>query len=321
MERKTDLLDLISGESFEADLALRQKNLELESRLLIVTALSTYIPIILTLAISLGGLATNPFILILIPFFLLVGLLMSRRFAHQFSGYFDKPRDDSLVGPTQKEIMVEYDEFLNFLMAIGERLRLGDTLEVALTEVRDDMSPEVHRLIDPAIDAIYRSDLSLKEAMNIASEKALGQRVSHMLKVITQMVEMASVDAGARIVKIASRLVKRSAVVRERDSIIAAQRLKVYILVITSSLVLGLMTSLAPFLGITSLFGEGVFQPGNVALIDLAPLLITMLATSGSNGYQNTRMVGGGRPILMGIICILLFWTAFSFSSLVLGLF
>ncbi|TFH03066.1 MAG: hypothetical protein E4H14_17200, partial [Candidatus Thorarchaeota archaeon] len=44
LEKKTDLLDVLSGESFEADLALRQKNLELESRLLVVAALVTYVP-------------------------------------------------------------------------------------------------------------------------------------------------------------------------------------------------------------------------------------------------------------------------------------
>ncbi|MBE0525869.1 MAG: type II secretion system F family protein, partial [Candidatus Thorarchaeota archaeon] len=43
LEKKTDLLDDLSGESFEADLALRQKNLELESRLLVVAALVTYV--------------------------------------------------------------------------------------------------------------------------------------------------------------------------------------------------------------------------------------------------------------------------------------
>ncbi|MFX1368780.1 MAG: type II secretion system F family protein, partial [Promethearchaeota archaeon] len=36
LEQKTEMLDLLSGESYEADMTLRQKNLELESRLLIV---------------------------------------------------------------------------------------------------------------------------------------------------------------------------------------------------------------------------------------------------------------------------------------------
>ncbi len=320
MERRSELLDLLSGESFEADLALRQKNLELESRLLIVTALSTYIPIIMTLAIALSGMATNPIILLFLPFFILLGLLMSRRFAHQFSAYFDRPRETAIAGPTQKEIIAEYDEFLNFLMAIGERLRLGDTLEVALSEVRDDMAVEVQRLIDPAIDAIYTKEQSLQEAMERAASQALGQRVSHMFKVITLMVESSAVEAGARLTKIAGRLVKRSAVVKERDSIIAAQKLKVYILVITSSLVLGLMASLAPFLGISNLFNEGTFQPGNLSIIDIAPLLVTLLITSGSNGYQNTRMVGGKRPIVMAFVCVLLFWVAFALASSGLGI-
>ncbi|MHA2118507.1 MAG: type II secretion system F family protein, partial [Candidatus Thorarchaeota archaeon] len=72
LEKKTELLDLLSGESFEADMTLRQKNLELESRLLVVAALSTYIPIMLTLAISLAGHATNLMVLLLAP--ILIGL-------------------------------------------------------------------------------------------------------------------------------------------------------------------------------------------------------------------------------------------------------
>ncbi|MHA2161613.1 MAG: type II secretion system F family protein, partial [Candidatus Thorarchaeota archaeon] len=70
LEQKTDLLEMLSGESFEADLALRQKNLELESRLLIVAALATYLPIMLTLAISLSGFATNPLVFLIAPAFI-----------------------------------------------------------------------------------------------------------------------------------------------------------------------------------------------------------------------------------------------------------
>ena len=67
LEKKTDLIETLSGESFEADLALRQKNLELESRLLIVSALVTYVPIMFTLAVSLAGYATSVLIVLAAP--------------------------------------------------------------------------------------------------------------------------------------------------------------------------------------------------------------------------------------------------------------
>jgi hypothetical protein len=71
------------------------------------------------------------------------------------------------------------------------------------------------------------------------------------------MCEASATDAGDRLSRIATRLVKRSAVAKERESIIAAQRLKVYLLSITSSLVLGLLSALSPFLYIGSLLTEG----------------------------------------------------------------
>ena len=321
LEKKTDLLETLSGESFEADLALRQQNLELESRLLIVAALVTYVPIMFTLAASLAGFSTNFLVLLMIPVFILMNALLKSRFSRQFSAYFDRPRDESIVPPSQKDIMAEYDEFLNLLMLLGERLSTGDTLEVALPSIRDDLETEAQRLVDIAITSVYTDETSMVQAMRIASESALGQRVSQMFNMIALMCETSATDAGVRITKIASRLVKRSAVAKERDSIIAAQRMKVYLLTLTSAAVLGMLASLAPFLYIGALLSEGPFwTPGSISTLDILPLLLTLGITTLSTGYQNTRMVSGGRPALIGLICALLFWVSFALSSTLMGL-
>ncbi|MFW9813477.1 MAG: type II secretion system F family protein [Candidatus Thorarchaeota archaeon] len=321
LEKKTDLIESLSGESFEADLALRQKNLELESRLLIVTALVTYVPIMFTLAASLAGFSMNPLVLLMIPVFIIVNALLRSRFSRQFLAYFDRPRDQTIVPPSQKDIIAEYDEFLNFLMLIGERLSTGDTLEVALPSVRDDLEPRAQKLVDIAIDSIYKEETGIVAAMRRASEAALGQRVSQMLNMIVLMCETSAIDAGMRISRIASRLVKRSAVAKERDSIIAAQRMKVYLLTLTSSAVLGMLASLAPFLYIGELLSGGfTWNPGSITTIDILPLLVTLGVTTLSTGYQNTQMVSGNRPTLMGLICILLFWMSFSLSSTLMGI-
>ncbi|MBN2230594.1 MAG: type II secretion system F family protein [Candidatus Thorarchaeota archaeon] len=320
-ERRTELLDEISGESYEADLALRQKNLELESRILIVSALVTYVPIMLTLAVSLSGYATQPIVILLAPLFIFLNAILRSRFSRQFSAYFDRPRASSIIPPTQNDILMEYDEFLNFLILLGQRLSLGDTLEVALAEIRDDLEPTLQRLIDIAMTSIYQEHTSSLEAMQRASDAAIGQRVSQMLKMIALMSETSTYDTGERISKIAARLIKRSAVAKERDSIIAAQRLKVYLLTITSAAVLGMLASLAPFLFIGSLLSHGpTWTPGSLSALDIAPLLITLGITTLSMGYQNTRMVGGRRPLLISLVCMLLFWVAFAFSSTLMGL-
>jgi hypothetical protein len=321
LEKKSDLLDEISGESFEADLALRQKNLELESRLLIVAALVTYLPIMFTLAVSLGGYATQLVVLFAAPIFILFNSILKNRFSRQFSAYFDRPRENSLLPPSQKAIIIEYDEFLNFLILLSQRLTTGDTLEVALPSVRDDIEPGVQKLVDIAIGSIYQEHLSTEEAMHNASQAALGQRVSQMFTMIALMCETSAQDAGERISKIATRLVKRSAVAKERDSIIAAQRMKVYLLTITSAAVLGMLASLAPFLFIGSLLTQGpTWSPGSISVLDITPLLSTLGITIISMGYQNTRMVNGSRPIVMALVCGLIFWIAFAFSSGLMGL-
>ncbi len=321
LEKKTDLLDKLSGESFEADLALRQKNLELESRLLIVAALVTYAPIMFTLAISLAGYATNMAVLLIIPVFIALNALLRSRFSRQFSAYFDRPKEDSGIPPTQKEIVTEYDEFLNFMILIGQRLSAGDTLEVALFSVYDELEPRIQSLIAIANDAMHREGLSVSEALDRASKSALGQRVSQMIQMISLMCETSAFNAGDRISRIATRLVKRLAVAKERDSIIAAQRMKVYLLTITSAAVLGLLASLAPFLYIGSLLTQGPeFISGVISTSDIFPLLTTLGIITLSMGYQNTRMVNGDRPIVVALICTLLFWIAFALSSNLLGL-
>jgi len=316
LEKKTDLLDDLSGESFEADLALRQKNLELESRLLVVAALVTYVPIMFTLAISLAGYATNPIVLLLVPIFILLNAVLRSRFSSQFAAYFDRPRDTSVLQPTQKEIVTEYDEFLNFMILLGQHLTSGDTLEVALTSVRDDLEVKAQALVDIAIHAIYQESLSSVEAMDLASQAALGQRVSQMIKMISLMCETSTYSAGDRITRIASRLVKRSAVAKERDSIIAAQKMKVYLLTLTSAMVLGMLSSLAPFLYIGALLTQGpTISFGTLTALDIAPLLGALGISTLSMGYQNTKMVSGDRPVLMALICSLIYWISFALSS------
>ncbi|MFW9804463.1 MAG: type II secretion system F family protein, partial [Candidatus Thorarchaeota archaeon] len=321
LEQKTELLDLLSGESFEADMTLRQKNLELESRLLVVAALATYIPIMLTLAVSLAGHATNLMVLLLAPILIGLNSLLKTRFSSQFSAYFDRPNRENVLFLHQSQIVAEYDEFLNFLMLLSERLRSGDTLEVAIQSIRDDVAVEIQKLIDPVINSISWGGGSIEEAMADAAKMALGQRVANMIRMITVMCATSATDAGNRLSRIAARLVKRSAVAKERESIIAAQRFKVYLLSITSSLVLGLLSALSPYLFIGSLLTEGpTWSAGDLSLLNILPLFATLLVTTISTGYQNTSMVGGRRPILMGAVCGLLFWAAFMLSSAILGI-
>ncbi len=321
LEKKTDLLDALSGESFEADLALRQKNLELESRLLVVAALVTYVPIMFTLAVSLTGYATNLIVLLVVPIFILLNAVLRSRFSRQFSAYFDRPRDDSILAPTQKEIVTEYDEFLNFMILLGQRLSSGDTLEVALVSVRDDIEPKAQSLVDITNHAIYQEGLSSVEAMDLAAKASIGQRVSQMITMISLMCEASTFSAGERITRIASRLVKRSAIAKERDSIIAAQRMKVYLLTLVSAAVLGMLASLAPFLHIGSFLAEGpVLITDPISILDIAPLLGALGITTLSMGYQNTRMVSGPKPVVMALVCTLLFWISFALSSNLMSL-
>jgi hypothetical protein len=321
LEQKTDLLELLSGESFEADMTLRQRNLELESSLLVVAALATYVPIMLTLAVSLSGYATNPMVLLLVPLFVAMNALLKSRFSSRFSTYFDRPSKTGVFQPTQSEIIEEYDEFLNLLILLGERLRSGDTLEVTIPALREDIGPEIRRLIDPAINSIYWGGKSMQEAFSISAGLAKGQRVSNLLRMIPIMCEASAVAAGERVSRIAARLIQRSSVAKERESIIAAQRLKVYLLSITSSVVLGLLAALSPFLFIGSLFSGGsIFSPGTLTMVDIAPLFVALLTTTLSTGYMNTRMVDGRRPLVVGTVCGLLFWISFMLASTILGL-
>ncbi|MCF2137012.1 MAG: type II secretion system F family protein [Candidatus Thorarchaeota archaeon] len=320
MEQKTDLLEALSGESYEADMVLRSKNLELESRLLIVAALVTYTPIMFTLAASLAGFATNPLVMLLIPILVGLNAILRTRFSRAFAAYFDRPQNEGITRPTQKEILREYDEFLNLLMLVSERLRTGDTLEVALAQSRDDASPEVRPIVDRFLELIYEQQMSLQEAIEEAASLALGQRVAYLFRLMGRMCEASATDAGIRLGRIVTRLIKRTAVAKERESIIAAQRLKVYLLGLTSAIVLGLLSALAPFLFVASLFKGGGTTFGTISMWDLAPLLITLLALTISTGYQSTLMINGSRPRLMGLISGTLYWLSFVFAGSMMGL-
>ncbi|RLI58153.1 MAG: hypothetical protein DRO87_06110 [Candidatus Thorarchaeota archaeon] len=142
-----------------------------------------------------------------------------------------------------------------------------------------------------------------------------------MFRIISAMCEVSAQDAGERLTKIATRLVKRSALAKERDSIIAAQRMKVYLLTFTSAGVLGMLASLSPFLFLGALLSGGfTVAPEVLSVIEVAPLLIALAITTFSTGYLNTRMVGGARPLLVAVVNMLLFWTSFMASSGLMGI-
>jgi hypothetical protein len=176
-------------------------------------------------------------------------------------------------------------------------------------------------LVDPAINSVYWQGNSIKEAIALSVNEALGQRVAGMLDLIVLMCEASARDAGERLARITARLVKRSAVAKERDSIIAAQRLKIHILSLTSAFVLGLLASLSPFLFIGSLLSQdSLGAPMVLSLFDVLPLIFTLLLTTISMGYQNTIMVSDSRGKMMGLICGLIFWMSFSLSASMLHL-
>jgi hypothetical protein len=320
-ERDVDLLDMVSGESYEADMTLRQKNLELESRLLVTTALLTYLPMVAVLALSLTGVAENPLVILLFPAFSILALVLRKRFSNRYTTYFDTPRETGFGQPSQNEVIKEYDEFLNFLILLGERLSLGDTLEVALFEVRNDVDKEIQRLLDPALACLNSKNCSLEEALSEASDKALGARVAQILNLLWLMAASSARDTGARIRKIATRLVERSEVAKERDTIIAAQRLKVYILSLTSALVLGFLTSLAPFLSLASLLSnnQGII-PGVKSIIDMYPLIAAVGLTNAFTAHQSTKMVGGAHPNLISFVSTAIYLLALLFAGTFIGL-
>ncbi|MEM4735342.1 MAG: type II secretion system F family protein [Candidatus Thorarchaeota archaeon] len=319
LERKTEMLDLLSGQSFEAEMTLRSKNLELESRLLVVAALATYVPVLVTLAVSLTGSASSPVVLAAAPFLMYLNMFLRVRFSRSFSVDFDRPRSPGPLAPNQRDIMTEYEEFLNFLILLSERLRAGDTLEHSLPEIRGQVSTEIQTLIDPVIHAIIEEHADIREAMRRAAERSKGLRVSRMFLMIPEMCEISCVNAGDRLGKIAGKLVSRSHIAKERDSIVQAQRFKVYLLTLTSAVVLGMLTSLSPFLFIGGLLNQTT--GGSTGLVAGNPfyLFVTMLSVVAFSGHQNSVMVGGRRPRLTASVCALLYWTSFSLSSLLLG--
>jgi hypothetical protein len=97
--------------------------------------------------------------------------------------------------------------------------------------------------------------------------------------------------------------------------------MKVYLLTLTSAAVLGMLASLSPFLFIGSLLTQVPgLPPGSITTLDILPLLLTLGVTTLSTGYQNTRMVGGNRPVIISLICGLLFWVSFALSSSMMAL-
>ena len=77
-----------------------------------------------------------------------------------------------------------------------------------------------------------------------------------------------------------------------------------------------MLSSLAPFLYIGALLTQGpTITFGTLTILDIMPLLSALGISTLSMGYQNTKMVSGDRPVLMALICSLIFWLSFALSS------
>jgi len=292
--------------SSEINSALRKLNMELESRLLIIAMILTYIPIFLVIVLAMEGYSTSfiPFIALII-YIILVRFLIKRVSGNLFSA-----RGKSTAWLPLKDEVNEIKAITDFIVVFAGMLRIHGSPENAMFESAQYAEPKLRERIIKAFSPIYSDMYTYKEAIEKLIENTKTLRGKILLKIAYIMSETNPIEAPIFLMRISKQIAIRNEFTEEKRNIIEAQGIKIEVLSKTSAAVIGITVGLAPFLSMNGIFfgGFGEFTlPHIPSFSDMWPLIISMGIVSFYSSYGSSKMVGSRHPILSGLVGFLIY--------------
>ncbi|MDO8125235.1 MAG: hypothetical protein Q6364_12770 [Candidatus Hermodarchaeota archaeon] len=192
----------------------------------------------------------------------------------------------------------EFDQFLDFIGHFAYELTSGTSPEYALVRTVAYFGDQTSDIITEATNEIIKGTKSFENAWADFDQKFNDAKYSRLVMLLGHFLEKGSQVAGERMLQVVKQVRKNNAMTKERKNLISGQRGKVLALSLVSSIVMGMITALAPMLSLA--FIGGVFSnPSYSSSVTFSwPILIALFLTVIITGYRLNQTVEGSMRIV-----------------------
>lgn len=195
-----------------------------------------------------------------------------------------------------------FDEFLDFIAHFSHELISGTGPEYALVRTVTYFGNQTPETIKAATNEIIEGTKSFENAWADFGHKFNEAKFSRLVELLGRFLEKGSQVAGERMLQVIKQVRKNNAMTKTRKNIISGQRVKVVALALVSSIVMGMITALAPMLSLA--FIGGLFtNPTPTPLVAFpSSLLIALFLTVIITGYRLNQTVEGSMRTLILLV-------------------
>ena len=185
-----------------------------------------------------------------------------------------------------------FDQFLDFLTHLSTELSFGTSPEYALVRTAEYFGSQTPSNIDEALNSIINGTKSFRAAWSNLVGSYKSNRNGRLLELFGRFIDKGSVDGGERMLQVLKHVRKNNAMVKNRKNLVNSQKVKVFALSFVSSVVIGLIASIAPLL--TLVFYQGLWLNTEIPPSMLSSyILIASLLTVFITGYRLNQTVSG----------------------------
>jgi hypothetical protein len=321
----SELRNVLKERKGEAESEYQRYTMQVESRILLIVGLGTFLPIIFSVAVLVNVASNNSFSLIIIAaLFIVLLLVMQSRLMKpirrvEILGALEEARGEKgLFGHTAKQ---ELQELLVVLSLFGESLhREGVSPEAALRATCEAYNGWLSPILRDAIFRIVYNGETFKVVWLSLRDKLASSQSRQIISMLPQMLEKTASETGERLVEVVSYIKENQVLVEERENVIAAQRFKAKLLALFSSAALGLIGALSPLFSMistpeSSIPSFGLPIPSHYTMI---PTIVLLLMTM-MNTFNVMKTVAAEKPILYTCFCSSVFLVVFAISIRLLG--
>lgn len=304
-EKLLQQLESLSGEKkYEYEAITRQ----LESKLVIIIGISLLFPLVLTVFLSMTGLAANFISLLMVPLFIgALHQLKTRLLEKNFALFGEKKfLEKDELGIDSPELL----EFMTLLTYLGNELKRGTPQEIALLRSAQACTGVLKHTFLILIQGIFWEGKSFSQGWSDLKMAFQDSQVHFLMDLVDRMLNKSSLETGNRILSTLQHLKTNRELIRERESIIKAQQFKAKFMIFISSAVLGLLAGLSPFLMKIGFLLADPETTLNFQFIDALPLIISICVMATYSAYYLAKIVKIGKPIRYGV------WSLLTFSIL-----
>jgi hypothetical protein len=321
----SELKKVLRERKGEAEYEYQKYTMQVESRVLLIVGLGTFLPIIFSVAVLVSSMSNNLLSMIIIATLFIILLLLLQKLLMkpirrtEILGAQGNVHREK--GPLNRTAKQELQELMVVLSLVGEFLhRERVSPEAALRAAGEAYDGWLKPILeDTILKILYNGETFDIAWLNLGDRFTSGQ-CRQIIGMLPQMLEKTAEETGERLIEVVSYIKENQALIEERENVITAQRFKAKLLSLFSSAALGLIGALSPLFSLISTRGPGTSPFGLPTLSHdiMIPTIVLLLMTA-INTFNAMKTVGVEKPILYSSFCCSVFLAVFAASIYLIG--